>query len=116
MTPVREPLEFVQEDKEEDLAMPPVKELLSVRSPLAVPGSSLLDARAVSMKFDRRCVFLEEAALEFNDVVFVAGSGKKKSVIVKKVGTKVSHGHVLAIMGPSGKETIVWQKRRSERT
>jgi len=52
---------------------------------------------------------MESSVLRFQDVNFVVGSGDKQKHILQDVSGKVKHGHVLAIMGPSGagKTTLI---------
>ena len=45
---------------------------------------------------------MDSSVLRWRDVNFVAGKGKNEKHILRDVGGKVSWGHTLAIMGPSG--------------
>lgn len=45
---------------------------------------------------------MEYSVLKWNDVNFVAGKGKNEKHILRDVSGKVTWGHTLAIMGPSG--------------
>lgn len=52
---------------------------------------------------------MESSVLRFEDVNFVVGCGDKQRHILQDVSGKVSWGHVLAVMGPSGagKTTLI---------
>ncbi|CAB9505533.1 Putative white-brown complex homolog protein 30 [Seminavis robusta] len=52
---------------------------------------------------------MESSVLRFKNVNFVAGKGKNEKHILRDVSGRVSWGHVLAIMGPSGagKTTLI---------
>ena len=49
------------------------------------------------------------SVLRFKDVNFVVGKGEKQKFILQDVSGKVKWGHVLAIMGPSGKPIRILQ-------
>lgn len=54
----------------------------------------------------KRSTALEKSTLKFDDIYFLVGkptnSNPEPKKILTKVSGKVNHGHVLAIMGPSG--------------
>ena len=52
---------------------------------------------------------MESSVLRFKEVNFVAGKGKTEKSILTDVNGKVSWGHVLAIMGPSGAGSKILQ-------
>eukprot|EP00541_Cyclophora_tenuis_P013819 CAMPEP_0116549230 /NCGR_PEP_ID=MMETSP0397-20121206/4761_1 /TAXON_ID=216820 /ORGANISM="Cyclophora tenuis, Strain ECT3854" /LENGTH=634 /DNA_ID=CAMNT_0004073937 /DNA_START=552 /DNA_END=2456 /DNA_ORIENTATION=- len=72
-------------------------------------GKGMGESDAHRVRKTNHSAAMASSVLRFKDVNFIVGKGDKEKYILQDVSGKVKHGHVLAIMGPSGagKTTLI---------